>query len=623
MASNENLKLSSGPGEPKSPNPSLAAPSPGAAAQIVSQVRVRPLASYVKDGVIDTNLLGSEPIGAQTGKNGPERQKFLCSVCRRKRWVIDSEAGSAAAMTYRTTCSFCDVRAYVDKVAKQQTSSLLAELNKLQKRLEDRLDLFGERLLELESGPSVQVGASRSTGDRSPTGLREEFDSLRSQLLSEVKSMKSRVGEAQKTTEVRKSPATAMVRNGDTFSSVAARKPPSPLRVQPGASSSRDAENYIEEVYNRCVVQIGPTAGRQRTVVQDSTSVRGGNSTTTAGKKKNRRRRKKNRTGNDAAKQGRDIPPEEKPVNLLVGDSMVGRETSKFFTGLDTNNRCRSLPGAGVKEITAEVQKLAPAQRNTLILSVGGNDVFRRDRRPVNVGALMEDFSDLLRVARSKTGRCVVIGILPRKYCDQGVYNQAGEVNRKLEELCRQRSCRFINPWCNFFGMDGMYQRDGVHFSSLGSKVFARLVNLNLYGAPRIRSRQSRPKNPEIEARRPAPNPKKKKKKRKPATRATTSGAGSAVRATPSALAEVCPTVSPVAGPSGLAVSAKGGTLGSTSEANKRPRSSLMDISVMSLSQSPRQKRRRASEGEGPDPSSPPLVRNSSPRQPGNGLRPE
>ena len=54
--------------------------------------------NYVVDGAIDTHLLRTDPIGAQKGRNGPEKQKFLCALCRQKRWVIHSEANCAAEM---------------------------------------------------------------------------------------------------------------------------------------------------------------------------------------------------------------------------------------------------------------------------------------------------------------------------------------------------------------------------------------------------------------------------------------------------------------------------------------------------------------------------------------------
>ena len=66
-------------------------------AQEVSRFPRQPQENYVVDGAIDTHLLGTDPIGARRGKNGPEKQKSLCAHCRKKRWVIDSEAGCAAA----------------------------------------------------------------------------------------------------------------------------------------------------------------------------------------------------------------------------------------------------------------------------------------------------------------------------------------------------------------------------------------------------------------------------------------------------------------------------------------------------------------------------------------------
>ena len=67
--------------------------------QIENQFPREAQGNYVVDGAIDTHLQGPNPIGAQKGGNGPEKQKFLCAHCRKKRWVIDSEAGCAAEMT--------------------------------------------------------------------------------------------------------------------------------------------------------------------------------------------------------------------------------------------------------------------------------------------------------------------------------------------------------------------------------------------------------------------------------------------------------------------------------------------------------------------------------------------
>ena len=46
-------------------------------AQEVSHFPRQAQGNYVVAGAIDTRLLGTDPIGAQKGKNGPEKQKFL------------------------------------------------------------------------------------------------------------------------------------------------------------------------------------------------------------------------------------------------------------------------------------------------------------------------------------------------------------------------------------------------------------------------------------------------------------------------------------------------------------------------------------------------------------------
>ena len=47
-------------------------------AQGVSHYPREPQGNYVVDCAIDTHLLGTDPIGAQKGRNGPEKLKFLC-----------------------------------------------------------------------------------------------------------------------------------------------------------------------------------------------------------------------------------------------------------------------------------------------------------------------------------------------------------------------------------------------------------------------------------------------------------------------------------------------------------------------------------------------------------------
>ena len=103
--------------------------------QIENQFPREAQGNYLVDGAIDTHLLGTDPIGSQKGKNGPERQKFLCAQCRKKRWVIDSEAGCAAEMTCFTRCMFCVVEKRDERARMQLQAALLKEMEYLRKAL--------------------------------------------------------------------------------------------------------------------------------------------------------------------------------------------------------------------------------------------------------------------------------------------------------------------------------------------------------------------------------------------------------------------------------------------------------------------------------------------------------
>ena len=69
------------------------------------------------------------------------------------------------------------------------------------------------------------------------------------------------------------------------------------------------------------------------------------------------------------------------------------------------------------------------------------------------------DFDRLIRTAKSKTSRLVVVGLVPRKYRTREDYSKALEVNRRLESLCKTYSIRFIDPWATFFRKVNLFQR--------------------------------------------------------------------------------------------------------------------------------------------------------------------
>ena len=167
--------------------------------------------------------------------------------------------------------------------------------------------------------------------------------------------------------------------------------------------------------------------------------------------------------------------------NLLVGDSLVTREAGRFFSQLRPTNRAQAFPGARVKKVTEEVAKLNLHRDSTLLLTVGGNDLFLKNRRCGSSERIVGDFDRLIKTAKSKTSRLIVVGLVPRDYRSGEDYSRAIGVNRRLESLCQSYSIRFIDPWATFYGRVNLFQRDGTHFSSHGARVFARLLNNRLF----------------------------------------------------------------------------------------------------------------------------------------------
>jgi len=566
-----------GPGEPKSPTRGPGEPQ----SPTVSRVPLRPLPGYAKDGAIDTFKLGSLPIGPQTGKNGPERTKFLCSKCRKRRWVIDSEAGTAAAMTRFTTCSFCDAHTYTDRQVLRKEQSLLDEIGKLRTYVEGKLNSFEVRMGELESRMSERGYREQPEVD-TPVDLRADFETLRTQLFGEIRAMKSRVSEGS-------TPGREVA-----LSQAAGASGSSPR----GGDSPRVAESYIDTMYRR-VVQSEPGVEVAPPATAEPGEVREGQRAT----RRRRRRRRKRAAAIENAISSQAV--EQAPVNLLLGDSLVGRATEGCFTGLSPNNKCQAYPGAGVWRVTGVVGKLPPAPRNTLILSVGGNDFFGRRGRTGEAKPLLQDYNTLLEMARSKTSRCVVVGLVPRKFRSNADYAKARNVNKKIADLCRAKGMRFVDPWTDFFGKDQFFQRDGVHFTNEGSRAFVEMVRKNLYGPPRQRRRRrpdgSRTTVTGTTTSTPRQQPEARVAEAGPAPAPTVPRAVSADVTFASVLSVATPP--PVV----------------RSEALKRQRSPTQEVSAR---QSPRQKRRRASEGNTPGVGSSPVER-SPPPPSGNVSRPE
>ena len=209
-------------------------------------------------------------------------------------------------------------------------------------------------------------------------------------------------------------------------------------------------------------------------------------------KKKKTRKRKRRRKKKSGAEEV-PLPREESSQPrcapcVLLGDSMVGKETGRLFTGLSAENQFRSLPGAGVDRVRQEIGKLDLDRNSTLVLSVGGNDLFRRDGRPGSPDKLLDDFSSLLTTAKRRVNRCIVVGLIPRRYATVEQNRRACDVNKRLATLCRSLSLRYVDVWKRYFSRNEYYHADGIHFTAAGAREFVSLIGQKLFKpATRVR----------------------------------------------------------------------------------------------------------------------------------------
>ena len=97
--------------------------------------------------------------------------------------------------------------------------------------------------------------------------------------------------------------------------------------------------------------------------------------------------------------------------NLLVGDSLVARETGRFYSQLRPANSAQAFPGARVKKVTEEVAKLNLHRDSTLLLTVGGNDLFLKNGKCGSSEGLVGDLDRLIKTAKSKTNRLITRGV--------------------------------------------------------------------------------------------------------------------------------------------------------------------------------------------------------------------
>ena len=155
---------------------------------------------------------------------------------------------------------------------------------------------------------------------------------------------------------------------------------------------------------------------------------------------------------------------------LVVGDSQV-RYLDRAFCAKDRKHRTRvCFPGAGVGEVSDRIEACMANEgiKPIVCLNAGGNDVGK-----VCSEELLRRFKEVLGKVRDRGGIPVVCGILPRRGVGCEWLSRAIAVNCRLADHCKANGWTFVDNWNRFFGMDHLYQWDGVHLSWRGNQLLA------------------------------------------------------------------------------------------------------------------------------------------------------
>ena len=434
---------------------------------------------FIDDGNPDQP---ATPIGKQVGKGGPRSTKHTCFSCKQLKWVSEFKEGKIADLTRVSTCLFCVLAAensYLKAQVRELEKSLTHELNAIKSKYEQHFAMLRDNLDKVESREkqyveklnALQDGAERGTALAAPFN---PIPTVSTSLGTELKSQKStiedivvRLAELEKVPPKRQGVKTSVpleVPGRRTYASVVL------------SETSRDANNNDVPTHTRSQARGKMSQPRSKPLVDLTKSFFSTVKKTAAGKPK---------PSTPAAPA--------KVQNLLIGDSLVGRHAGRRFKQLRPENRVLSLPGAKIGRVMTMVEGLTMNRNSTLIVSVGGNDLYIGRRKSGSVANIVDDFTGLLKAVKSKVNRGIIVGLLPRKYANRDHYSKALDINRQLKSLCAAHSLRYLDLWPRFFGKDALYWRDGIHFSSEGGHCFAEQVGSKQFKP--LRGSRTLPKN--------------------------------------------------------------------------------------------------------------------------------
>ena len=165
--------------------------------------------------------------------------------------------------------------------------------------------------------------------------------------------------------------------------------------------------------------------------------------------------------------------------SMVLGDSLL-RGVGKFLSRPKTKRTVHVYPGARINNIKETVKEIAlPDKKSCLVVNVGSNDIFRKTAATEHYVA---DYVDLIDTLKDRADNIAIVGVLPRWKVGNFALSRAIHVNNRIKKYCQQKAnISFIDPWDEFINARDLYQRDGTHPSTKGTKLLASMIETNIF----------------------------------------------------------------------------------------------------------------------------------------------
>ena len=347
-----------------------------------------------------------------------EKLKSVCSQCNVNKWVVDFKEGNYSKISVRSVCLSCEQAALIEEQKK--------EIEILKKKDQEK----EERIRKLEDYVSKIEKLTLKKGEQAKS---EEPIIDKSSSIKDVKEVEKEVKELSK---IVKENRDEIVDTGkqvvEIREEIASFKESRDFQVVRGKKSTKSNDK-----------KPGITVSNRFTPLADEA----------------------------------DTPETEAYV---FGDSIVREQAYHFALKNKRQNKQRkvlSYSGCKAKKVLDEVIALKVKNNNTCIIAnAGGNDLFLRGNKIGNTEPLRVDLESLVDTISKKTGKGILIGIMPRIYTSYCAMSKAIGLNMRMDKYCSKTNVEFIDVWDTFANKRQYFKRDGVHLNEAGHKKLGEII---------------------------------------------------------------------------------------------------------------------------------------------------